>query len=123
MPKFYFKRQSTISVPQYRTHITVVMAPKLYYISASAPARSVLMTADALGLELDLKFIDTYKGENLAPEYIKVTCFISCLSTSSFCKLYTNNNIYQYVAVNRKQTRPKILNWIYKGAIGITVIT
>lgn len=48
------------------------MAPKLYYIAGSPPVRSVLMTADALGVKLDLQAIDTLKGENLKPEYIKV---------------------------------------------------
>lgn len=65
---------STIISVGYTPHFEyrLIMAPKLYYVTPSPPVRAVLMTADALGLELDLEVVDTLKGENLKPEYIKV---------------------------------------------------
>lgn len=48
------------------------MAPKLYYSELSPPSRSVLLTANALGLELDLKVINLATGEHLSPEFLKV---------------------------------------------------
>lgn len=48
------------------------MAPKLYLTEASPPVRSVLITAAAIGLELEKQEVDILKGENLTPEFIKV---------------------------------------------------
>lgn len=44
----------------------------LYYLPASAPCRSVILTAKALGLELNLKPTNLQAGEHLTPEYIKL---------------------------------------------------
>lgn len=38
----------------------------------SAPCRSVIMTADALNVQLNLKPLDLMKGEHLTPEFIKI---------------------------------------------------
>lgn len=46
--------------------------PTLYYIDASPPCRSVLLTAAAIGLELDLKVVDLLNGGQLTPEFLKV---------------------------------------------------
>ncbi|KAF5299886.1 hypothetical protein FQA39_LY11423 [Lamprigera yunnana] len=48
------------------------MAPKLYYTDVSPPVRGVLLTAKALGLELDLKPVNLATGEQLTPEYLKM---------------------------------------------------
>lgn len=49
------------------------MAPiKLYYSELSPPSRAVLLTAKALGLELDLKEINLAAGEHLKPAFLKV---------------------------------------------------
>ncbi|CAG9864020.1 unnamed protein product [Phyllotreta striolata] len=49
------------------------MAPiDFYYVPGSAPCRNVLLTAKALGVELNLKLTDLMKGEHLSPEYIKL---------------------------------------------------
>jgi glutathione S-transferase len=48
------------------------MAPTLYMLWPSPPARAVLMTAKSLNLDLDLKEVDTTKGENKTPEFIKI---------------------------------------------------
>lgn len=50
------------------------MSPKLilYYHTASPPARAVLLTAAALGVELELKEVDLLTRSQLKPEYIKV---------------------------------------------------
>jgi glutathione S-transferase len=44
----------------------------LYYCEASAPCRAVLLTAKALGIELNLKYIDVMAGEHLKPDFVKV---------------------------------------------------
>lgn len=51
------------------------MSPKplLYYTPMSPPSRSVLLTAAALDLELELKDIKISEGEHLEPEFLKVS--------------------------------------------------
>ncbi|XP_057377235.1 glutathione S-transferase 1-like [Daphnia carinata] len=44
----------------------------LYYMEASAPCRSVMMTAKMVGAELNLKKTDLMAGDNMKPEYIKM---------------------------------------------------
>ncbi|KAF2894317.1 hypothetical protein ILUMI_11855 [Ignelater luminosus] len=48
------------------------MTLKLYMIDPSPPVRSVLLTAKALGITLDLIRVDLSKGEHLTPEYLKL---------------------------------------------------
>lgn len=48
------------------------MSLDFYYVSASAPCRAVLLTANAVGVQLNLKYVDMLKGEHLTPEFIKV---------------------------------------------------
>lgn len=48
------------------------MSRDLYYVPASAPCRSVLLTANAVGVQLNLKYLDLSKGEHLTPEFIKL---------------------------------------------------
>ncbi|KAL3277731.1 hypothetical protein HHI36_013072 [Cryptolaemus montrouzieri] len=48
------------------------MTIDFYYIPASAPCRTVLLTAKALGVELNLKLTDLMKGEHLTPEFIEI---------------------------------------------------
>lgn len=53
------------------------MAPKLYYIPISPPVRAVLMTANAVGIDLDLQKVDLFAKEHLNPEFIKVRyCYV-----------------------------------------------
>lgn len=44
----------------------------LYYRSLSPPSRSVLLTAKAIGIDLERKDINLLKGEHLTPQYQKV---------------------------------------------------
>ena len=48
------------------------MSLDLYYLPASAPCRAVLLAANAVGVQLNLKYVQLMKGEHLTPEYIKV---------------------------------------------------
>lgn len=48
------------------------MAPKLYMHEGSGPVRSVLVTAAAIGLDLEKEIVDLSQGEHLKPEYLKV---------------------------------------------------
>lgn len=43
-----------------------------YYLPGSAPCRSVLMAAKAVGVELNLKRLNLMSGEQMKPEFIKV---------------------------------------------------
>ncbi|KAI8117138.1 Glutathione S-transferase E14 [Lucilia cuprina] len=45
------------------------MKPVLYYDQRSPPVRSVLMLLKILNIEVDLKFIDLFKGEQLKPTF------------------------------------------------------
>ncbi|KAL7289309.1 hypothetical protein TKK_0017240 [Trichogramma kaykai] len=44
----------------------------LYYVPGSGPCRSVRLVAAAIGLELNLKYTDLMKKEQLKPEFIKM---------------------------------------------------
>lgn len=48
------------------------MTIDFYYLPGSAPCRAVLMTAKAVGVELNLKLVNLMSGEHLKPEFIKV---------------------------------------------------
>ncbi|KAJ8979581.1 hypothetical protein NQ317_019156 [Molorchus minor] len=50
----------------------IIMAPIIYGSSFSPPVRSVYLTAKALGIELELKEVNTFKGDHLTPEYLKL---------------------------------------------------
>ncbi|XP_064550145.1 glutathione S-transferase 1-1-like [Drosophila montana] len=43
-----------------------------YYMPGSAPCRSVIMTAKALGVELNKKLLNVMAGEQLKPEFLKI---------------------------------------------------
>ena len=48
------------------------MSIDLYHMDASAPCRSVRLTAKMLGVELNLKVLNLMAGEQMAPEFIKI---------------------------------------------------
>lgn len=48
------------------------MAPTLYSCELSPPARSVLLAAKAIGLELNVVEVDLGKREQMTPEFLKV---------------------------------------------------
>ncbi|BES94429.1 glutathione S-transferase [Nesidiocoris tenuis] len=48
------------------------MTIDFYYSLPSAPCRSVLLAAKAIGLDLNLKLMDLMKGEHMTPEFIKI---------------------------------------------------
>jgi len=49
------------------------MAPiDFYYMDLSAPCRSVMLCAKAMGVELNLKHTNLMAGEHMTPEYLKV---------------------------------------------------
>ncbi len=43
-----------------------------YYIHLSIPSRAVLLTAKMVGVELNLKSIDIFAGEQMEPHFIKM---------------------------------------------------
>nr|QST14951.1 GSTd protein [Diaphanosoma celebensis] len=46
--------------------------PDLYYMALSAPCRSVMMTAKAIGLPLNLKPLNLLAGEQNRPEFVRM---------------------------------------------------
>ncbi|EDW08765.1 glutathione S-transferase 1 [Drosophila mojavensis] len=50
----------------------LVNKPVLYYAPRSPPCRSVLLTAAALGLELDLRIVNVKAGEHMTEEFLKL---------------------------------------------------
>ncbi|KAH8277772.1 hypothetical protein KR018_006106 [Drosophila ironensis] len=46
--------------------------PVLYYTPRSPPCRAVLLTAAAIGLDLDLRLINVKAGEHLSEEFLKL---------------------------------------------------
>ena len=57
---------------QLHSEDTNKMSADLYYVPTSAPCRSVILTANAVGVQLNLKYLDLSKEEHLTPEFIKV---------------------------------------------------
>lgn len=51
------------------------MTIDFYYVPGSAPCRSVQMAAKAVGVDLNLKLVDLMAGEQLKPEFLKVSFF------------------------------------------------
>lgn len=47
--------------------------PVLYLTPLSQPVRSVLLTAAELGIELEERELDLFKGENKTPEFLEVS--------------------------------------------------
>ena len=50
--------------------------PIVYVTDGSAPSRAVLLTAAALGVEVEVRQIDLLNGEQYTPEFVKVLIFI-----------------------------------------------
>ncbi|XP_042243367.1 glutathione S-transferase 1-like [Homarus americanus] len=48
------------------------MTLDFYYMAPSAPCRSVMLTAKAVGVELNLKELDLMAGEQMKPEFIAI---------------------------------------------------
>ncbi|KAG0713704.1 Glutathione S-transferase 1, isoform C [Chionoecetes opilio] len=46
------------------------MPVDLYYLEISPPCRAVILTAKAVGLELNLKELDIFKGAQMKPEFL-----------------------------------------------------
>lgn len=86
------------------------MSPIFYHNSLSPPSRAALLTIRNLGLDIEVKHIDTYKGEQNTLEYLKINplhqvpvlvdgdfiltesrAIICYLAASSKSKLYPND--------------------------------
>ena len=48
------------------------MSLDFYYAPMSAPCRAVMLTAEAIGVTLNYKFINILEGEQMTPEYEQV---------------------------------------------------
>nr|WCC58228.1 glutathione S-transferase [Pharsalia antennata] len=74
------------------------MSIDLYYTPGSGPCRAVLLTAKAVGVELNLKSTDLFKGEQLTPEFIKINPqhTLPAIDDDGFC-LWESRAIMQYL--------------------------
>lgn len=80
------------------------MVLQLYMYEGSIPARSVLITAAALGLEIEKKIVDMANGEHRKPEFLKVSCFPCGVS---LCCLICSVQILQ---MNPQHTVPVLVD-------------
>jgi glutathione S-transferase len=60
------------------------MTVDLYYVPGSAPCRSVLLAARAVGVDLNLKLTSLMEGAHLTPEFLKVKYLVKL-----FVHIYT----------------------------------
>ncbi|KAK6628457.1 Glutathione S-transferase 1, isoform D [Polyplax serrata] len=69
-----------------------------YYVPGSSPCRAVLLTAKALGLEMNLKITDLMKGEHMTPEFLKMNPqhTIPTINDNGFC-LWESRAIMAYL--------------------------
>lgn len=58
---------------QKRNRLNMSKKPILYMHALSPPARAVMLTAAALGIDLELKPVDLLSAEHKKPEFIKVS--------------------------------------------------
>lgn len=56
------------------------MAITLYYFPPSAPARTALLAARAVGVDVTLKNVDLFERKHATPEFVKVIGIISFFS-------------------------------------------
>lgn len=56
------------------------MPPVLYMVFPSPPVRAVLLTASAIGLEMEYREINLMNGEHLHPEFLRVRLCMSFVS-------------------------------------------
>lgn len=70
-----------------------------YYVPGSAPCRAVLLAAKAVGIELNLHHVDLMKGEQLAPEFVKMNPqhTVPTVNDNGFC-LWESRAIMSYFA-------------------------
>ncbi|XP_050739352.1 glutathione S-transferase 1-like isoform X2 [Eriocheir sinensis] len=73
--------------------------PDLYYMALSPPCRSVLLTAKAVGVELNLKKVDMMSGEHMKPEFLEIN-FQHTIPTlvDGSIKLWESRAICSYLA-------------------------
>jgi glutathione S-transferase len=56
------------------------MTIDLYYLPQSSPCRAVMLTANAVGVQLNLKYLDLLKGEHMTPQFLKVCDLINLVN-------------------------------------------
>ena len=69
------------------------MSVEIYGMSLSAPCRICYLTCEVLGIEYKMVNCDLMKGENRAPEFLKV----HSISKIFICTCFLNTNKYNLV--------------------------
>lgn len=94
------------------------MTPKLYYSELSPGLRAVVLTAKAIGLELELVPVDILRGETLTPEFKAMNAqhTIPTLDDNGFCLgesiaicIYLVNKYSKNDALYPKDPRRKVI--------------
>ncbi|KAJ9598046.1 hypothetical protein L9F63_026849, partial [Diploptera punctata] len=85
-----------ISLAHYLGHLMTI---DFYYLPGSAPCRSVLLTAKAVGVDLNLKLTNLMAGEHLTPEFIKMNPqhTIPTLNDNGFCLWESKSSFLGYL--------------------------
>jgi hypothetical protein len=87
------------------------MTIDLYYVPGSAPCRSVLLAAKAIGVDLNLKLTNLMAGEHLKPEFLKVNFFsfylpllyVECKSVGSHTEHL--GQVHKFIMARSVETR------------------
>ncbi|GLV39867.1 uncharacterized protein CBL_08069 [Carabus blaptoides fortunei] len=92
------------------------MAPIVYHTDISPPGRAVLLTASALGLDVDVREVDIFAKQHLTKEFLKFNCglyYYIRLKMSIF------DNCLQ--SINRMNRR-KLIIWGSAGTIAVIIL-
>ncbi|ROT71142.1 glutathione S-transferase [Penaeus vannamei] len=66
------QRQLSLPTRRTQTRIKAKMPIDLYYMPLSPPCRSVLLTAKAVGVDLNLKLLDLMTKEQMKPDFVAI---------------------------------------------------
>ena len=74
-----------------------------YYLALSAPCRGPMLTAKALGIELNLKILDVLVGEQNKPEFLAINPQ-HCVPTlvDGDLKLWERYNMFVFLYLKNK---------------------
>ena len=74
-----------------------------YYLALSAPCRGPMLTAKALGIELNLKILDVLAGEQNKPEFLAINPQ-HCVPTlvDGDLKLWERYNMFVFLYLKNK---------------------
>jgi glutathione S-transferase len=94
----------------------------LYYSPGSPPSRAVRLAAAAIGVDLNLKYINAMAGEQLTPEFIKVTCnriFYKMKRLGS--KILEDSELKSFFYQSYKSTKTQYLRFLFLKIVNLKI--